>query len=216
MALDTYTGLLASLARIAVRDDLTAEWPDYVSLAEAEFNRTLQVRPMLGRSTVTVESEYLTQPSDLIGPKSFVLHGDPDVKLSHVSQDEIDQMSARADAYALEVQETWGRQTPAWYAVVGDSFRFFPEPTTTQTGELTYWKRIPALSEAIPSNWLLTAHPDAYLYGALVQFAMSKEDPRLEAFTAAYARALDGVNRAYPAETRKTVLRTDFPLFRCF
>lgn len=212
MALDTYTGLLATLARLSSRDDLAAEWPDYVTLAESAFNRDLRVRPMQARATVTVEAEYLSAPADLIGPKSFVLHGDPDVKLAHVSQDEIDQMSARADAYALEVEETWGRATPAWYAVVGTSFRFFPAPVSSQTGELTYWAKVPALATASgETNWLLAAHPDAYVYGALVQYALAKGDPLLDGWAQALDRALDGVRRAYPAETRKTTLRTDFP-----
>lgn len=42
-----------------------------------------------------------------------------------------------------------------------------PVPNTTYTIELIYYLRIPALSDSATSNWMLTDHPDAYLYGTL-------------------------------------------------
>ena len=38
--------------------------------------------------------------------------------------------------------------------------------------ELDYFAKVPALSGAVASNWLLAAHPDLYLFGALVEAEM--------------------------------------------
>jgi hypothetical protein len=54
MALANYTDLLASVAGWLNREDLTARIPDFVSLAEADFNRQLRVAAMVGRTTTTI------------------------------------------------------------------------------------------------------------------------------------------------------------------
>ena len=70
---------------------------------------------------------------------------------------------------------------PMRYAIVGNTLQVWPwTDGGSHAAEMTYWKRIPALSEAAPSNWLLMLHPDAYLYGALLQSApYLKDDARL-------------------------------------
>ena len=38
--------------------------------------------------------------------------------------------------------------------------------------EFDYFPKMPALSECATTNWLLTAHPDLYLFGSLVEAEM--------------------------------------------
>lgn len=218
MALTTYSGLLSGLAAFSVRSDQTALWPLCVELAEAQFNRDLAdkaVRPMIARATTTVDEEFESVPDDMIRPVSFVLTvDDRTVHLQHVAPENMARMKQTPDAYTLE---ECGSEidAPGWYAVVGQEFQFFPAPETGRTGELTYVQRIPALSADNPSNWLSEAHPDAYLYGALVQFGAMAEDERLPVWKGLYDAALAGVLRAYPTETNKAALRTElvFPRY---
>ncbi len=38
--------------------------------------------------------------------------------------------------------------------------------------QLLYYTKIPALSDSATTNWLLTAHPDLYLFASLVEASM--------------------------------------------
>lgn len=60
--------------------------------------------------------------------------------------------------------------------------------------QLTYWAAIPALSASNTTNWLLTRHPDLYLYAALSHSApFMKDDERLVTWGALYKAAKDSI-----------------------
>lgn len=171
MPLATYSDLLAAIpAHLFNRTDLGAVCPDFVAMAEAQMNRRLRVRQMIGRATATIDGEFGTVPNDFAGERTFQLQTNPVTRLTFVSATEMDDMEASHAAA--------GR--PAYFSVVGAEFRYLPAPDAEYTAELTYWKRIPALSESNTTNWLLTAHPDAYLYGALLQAAAYLKDTEEE------------------------------------
>lgn len=202
MALTDYAGLLAALADFSVRADQTALWPACVALAEARVNRELRVRPMVGRAAATFATEYFEGPRDLAGVISLEL-AEPPAKLAYVAPQTLARLKREAPAPA---------GTPRLYSVVGREFQVFPAPAGSVPAALTYWRRIPPVGPEAPSNWLLSAHPDVYLYGALVQFAMTAEDERLGAWAQAYAAALAEVAAAYPTEPDGARLRVDLPL----
>ena len=54
-----------------------------------------------------------------------------------------------------------------------DNLEFAPAPDGDYTVEIVYYQKIPALSATATNgvNWLLTDHPDAYLYGSLMHSA---------------------------------------------
>lgn len=64
MALTTYTALKASVADWLNRTDLTAAIPDFISLAEAQMERTLRTRQMIVRANASFNAEYGTTPAD--------------------------------------------------------------------------------------------------------------------------------------------------------
>lgn len=216
MALSTTTELKAALATFSQRTDQTSNWGDFITLAEAQMERSLRVRPMLLRSDATVNEEFEDFPSDMIEPVSFILTTtDPVVPLDYIDPRNLNQLKF---GDALIQQESIGLTgivpaTPLYYTVVGPQFQFFPAPDTSYTGELTYYQRLPPLS-VNAQNWLLYRHPDAYLYGALVQFAIYSQDERLSAWTDAYTTAIAAIVAAYPNPTNKITLRTEVPLRR--
>ena len=62
--------------------------------------------------------------------------------------------------------------------------------------ELLYYQKIPALSASNTTNWLLTAHPDVYLYGALMQSApYLDDDQRMQVWSTLYGNAVQAVNQ---------------------
>jgi hypothetical protein len=59
-----------------------------------------------------------------------------------------------------------------------------------------YYKALPALS-ANSTNWLLTAHPDVYLYGSLMQAApYLKNDERLAVWGSLYTASIADLNQS--------------------
>ena len=61
---------------------------------------------------------------------------------------------------------------------------------------LIYYAKIPALSDANPTNWLLTRYPDAYLYACLLEaMPYNEEDARMQTWATAYATAIDKIQR---------------------
>jgi hypothetical protein len=165
----TYAGLQAAVARWLIRGDQSAIIPDFISLAEAHFNRVLRVRQMEARDTAPVSTEYGTVPDDWVETKTFSFSDGSVTWWLEPKPDEV-------------IDEAWDRTgRPRFYANVGDSFRFYPAPDATYTAALTYFAEIPALSDANPSNWLLDIAPDAYLFGALTEAAPMLRDTDMAA-----------------------------------
>lgn len=199
MALATYSDLQASIARWLRRTDLTSDIPDFITLFEAQANRAIRCREMVGRATATISSEYEAAPGDFAGPRSFKLAQTPPTSLEWRS---IDQMDEIADRYSAS------GGSPVYYSIVGTEFRFLPVPSASLVGTLTYWKTIPALSDGADTNWLLTNHPDVYLYGSLLQSApFLKDDNRLVTWAAILKELIGDLNQSSIADEMGAVLR---------
>ena len=82
MALSNYTELQASIADFLNRSDLSSVIPDFITMCEAEFNRTLRIRDMVKRSRAPITSQYVKLPSDFMGMKNIDLLTDPMIPLS--------------------------------------------------------------------------------------------------------------------------------------
>jgi len=182
MALTTYAELKTSVGDWLNRSDLTSAIPDFISLAEAQIERNLRTRQMIVRSTASLTTEYSAVPDDFLEAKTFKLDTSPPTPLQFETIDSMDNLSV--------VYTSSGK--PAYFSVVGNQFRFIPTPDTTYTGELTYYAKLSKLSSTNTSNWLLTAAPDIYLYGALMQAApYLQDDARITVWAALYKNGLE-------------------------
>lgn len=176
MALQFYADLKASVADWLQRGDLTAVVPDFIALAEAEISRRLVIggapRDMYSHAESPISDEFANVPSDFMGVRSFWLQG-ARKPMEFVEPEDL------ADRKIL-YPSTTNCGYPEVYAVVGNSFQFWPAPTSEIIADLVYIKRIPSLNDSITANWLLTLHPDCYLYGSLLQAApYLKDDDRV-------------------------------------
>lgn len=181
MPLGTYSDLQGEVASWLRRSDLSAEIPTFITLAEAQMSRRLRVRPMGARLAVTWSTEYSNLPSDFVAERALkIVFIGADFDLSYVTPEQMDT-ATRAPTYGQ----------PRFYSIYGGQLRLFPIPDQAYTGEITYLQAIPALSDTNPSNWLLAAHPDAYLYGALAQSApYLKADERLSTWSGLFLGVL--------------------------
>jgi hypothetical protein len=160
VALSNYTELQASVADFLNRSDLTSVIPDFITMAEADFNRTLRVRDMVKRSRAPITSQYVKLPPDFMGMKNIDLLTDPVTPLTYKNLSELDAHRRR---------DSTGK--PLYYAIVQDNIEFAPVPDGDYTIEVVYYGKIEALSSENLTNWLLDNHPDAYLYGTLMHSA---------------------------------------------
>ena len=73
MALTTFAGLKSSIADWLNRSDLTTQIPDFIALAEADFNAKLRIRQMEQIDAITIDSETESVPTGFIGVRSLYI-----------------------------------------------------------------------------------------------------------------------------------------------
>jgi len=188
MALSTYAELQTSIGDWLNRSDLSATIPDFISLAEAQIERTLRTRQMIVRANASFDQQYGAVPSDFLEVKSLKLTStNPPTPLSFLTVDLLDEESSRYTASGK----------PKFFGVVGNQLRILPTPDGTYTTELTYFAKLTKLSNSVTTNWLLTSSPDIYLYGALLQAApYLQDDARIQTWATLYERALNDLRTA--------------------
>jgi len=79
---------------------------------------------------------------------------------------------------------------PKAYSIIGNDIQLRPTPDSAYEIEMLYYKYFTPLSDSAPTNEMLTNHPDAYLYGALVEAEpYLQNDKRLQTWSTLYDRA---------------------------
>lgn len=187
MALDSYANLQLSVADWLNRGDLTSQIPDFIGLVEGELGRILKGRPMTTSVNVVYDTTgLLAAPSDMVRPKSMTLETDlygwP--------------IEIKPYEYLIQKQAQLVVGPPRYAALVGDTFHIAPTPDsdTEYTGVLIYDATLTPLSASNTTNWVLTNHPDAYLYGSLYQSAAYlRDDERIPVWENKYYKALDQI-----------------------
>lgn len=187
MAIQTYADLKASIASWLNRSDLSGVIPDLISIAEANLNRDLDnIRSMETKVTLSTVAgvSSVALPTDMLEMKRLQLVSNPNQVLVYMSADEL-------SATYVDGQQ----DRPVNFAAIGGNLELGPIPDNVYSLELTYFQKLPALSDANQTNWLITAWPDAYLWGALCAAQpFLGNDARIGTFQAMYANAVKGIN----------------------
>ena len=162
MALATYSDLKTSIANWLNRSDLTTEIAeDFIVLTEADFNSKLRVRKMISSTSITIDSETESIPTDFLQVRDFFTTSGGDKNaLKYITPAQMDQIKGGS---------TSGQ--PSSYTILGDNIRFAPIPDSDYTLYLNYYKQFPGLSSTNSTNYILTNHPAIYLYGSLYHAA---------------------------------------------
>jgi hypothetical protein len=185
VSLSTFNELKADIADFLNRDDLDTVIPKFIKLAEADMNRKLRHWRMERRSNATVDTRYTSLPQDFIDAVRLQITSPGGVqRLELISNSEL--MDKRA------VSDIAGK--PRFYVINDGTIEMYPTPDQDYTLEMVYISSLPDL-ETNSTNWLLTYHPDCYLYGALLHSApYLQEDPRTQTWAALYKNTVDGIN----------------------
>jgi hypothetical protein len=156
MSLTTYAGLQASIANWTARNDLTATIPDLIVMFEATANRRLRVRQMEASTTLTTSSGSVALPTDYLEWRKVMANYTTPIQLEYVHPTVL---------LAYHPQTSQG--LAKMFTIEAGNIVVRPVDDTT-TITMTFWQKVPALATNDP-NWLLTAHPDLYLFGSLTE-----------------------------------------------
>ena len=182
MALSNYTELQTSVADFLNRSDMTSVITDFITMCESDLNRTLRVRDMTIRTRSPVDSQYVKLPPDYLSMRNIDLLTDPLTPLSYKNLQNLDVHRAG---------DPTGK--PLYYSIMQDSIEFAPVPDAEYTLEIVYYQKVPALA-TFATNWLLDNHPDAYLYGSLMQSApYLQADERIGVWAGRYQQIIDQI-----------------------
>lgn len=162
-----YTTLKTAVASWLNKADAAtiAAIPEMIQLAEARFNRNTVIRKLV-TATLTVDAESEALPTDFSRLDS----------LSHTGTNNIygDLDTVGFGQLAVVTQQYGPTGHPRKVALiptlpVGGVAWFAPPPDASYPLRISYWAGIAALSDQATTNWLLTAAPDVYMWGALAE-----------------------------------------------
>lgn len=127
---------------------------DFITLFEASACRKLHVRENTTTATVTMSSGTGTLPTDFLSAKRVTWTGSPAVELAY-----------QHPTYLRALHPTTDQGYPSDYTIEGGSIVVRPVNDTSL--QVLYVQKTAAVSGTL--NWLFTKHPDAYLFGSLVE-----------------------------------------------
>ena len=183
--LATAANLATDVAAWIARADLTSNIPTYIVLAESKLNRLLRsLEHQVRNPAFMLAGEYVPVPADFLEFKSGYVNGNPKIPLEYLPEDAM----AAIGTYT----------GPQYFTQSGTNFRFAPIPDGSTTATISYFAKLPTLSGVGAAyNWLLQQHPDAYLYGTLLEASAQIQDPeQIQRWREAYEIALRHIKDA--------------------
>ncbi len=172
-----YTDLKSAISDWAHRSDVATQVDTFIDLAEAEFNNRLRTVDQETVADLQCTARYTPLPADFAEMRAVEYNGTVLRNLAYVTPD-----------YMAAWRQYEPAGEPKAYSIRGTDLELIPTPDDV-TVTLTYWATIPALSDANPTNWLLTAHPNMYLGECLRQLSLYIKDDN---GVARYANQLQG------------------------
>ena len=170
-----YATLQSAIADYLNRADLTAQIQTFIQFAEADLNTRLRSREMIVNATATSDGQFVALPPDWLEAINMMIVGGQS-PLRYITPDEADTI-IKAQTYT----------STRFYSMTTGVIELVPPAVDDITIDMVYYGKIPALSDANTTNWLLTKAPDVYLYGALTHAApFLMDDQRMAVFSQIY------------------------------
>jgi hypothetical protein len=186
MAITTYSELQQAVIDWVNNPEITQSVTTFITLAEAKFNRELRTRDMLIRAEAITTNEYVAVPGDFLENYSLELN------MTQIGPQQSLAFIGPLEAKVLKANKITG--LVRYYTIIDGAFELLPAPPGNTDLVLTYYQKIPALSESQTTNWLLTKSPDLYLYSTLLEAApYLKDTVNMQVWTAARQQIIDAV-----------------------
>ncbi len=198
MAITTYPELKAAVATWLIRSDLTARIPEFIALAEARLNRVLRKRQAESDQSLTTTASSRT----VALPATFAEALQCWILVDGERRRLVPMSPVFNDASAVAGQ-------PDYWGIDGTNL-VFERPCDTAYSIVLRQIGKYALSDASPTNALLTEAPDVYLYATLVEAAPFLRDGVMaNSYEAKLTRALNDLNAKDGRARSRQRLRTE-------
>jgi len=195
MALSTFSELKASVSTWLARSDMAGYAEDFIALAEARLNRELDPVETTATITATPSIRTIDVTSHSVEEPIALFLADPALG------DEREVLK-RADGTFPYLSDP---DAPAIWAYTPNTITFDRPADQAYSLRFLFAQRF-NLSDAAPTNWLLTYHPDIYLaatliWGNILKRASDEAGP----FIAVLAEGLPSVKRQLAQGKRGTL-----------
>lgn len=159
MALDSYSSLKTAIQDWMARSDLSGNVADWITLAEARLNRTLNPVEVDQSLTGTVDSRRLDVSSYSIVSPIALFVTDP-------STSDEREITPRSDG-TFEYISTSG-QPRFWAMDASQDYVDLDRPCDVAYAFRFRYRQRFALSNSVTTNWLLDNYPDLYLAASIM------------------------------------------------
>jgi hypothetical protein len=175
----TLSELKTAIAAWTVRSDMESRMSDIVQLSEAEIRKDVRCQAMEAYTSGTLTGETLAFPTGFIWAKRLKVGRYVQQYVTPAEYADLDEIGGQNEVFTIIGQDI--------YILNG---------VTDDPYTLIYHKAFTTLSDEADTNWLLTNHPDVYLFAGCAKVALvTKDDKALARFTALYQKAVNAVNR---------------------
>jgi len=190
-----YANLQSYIANTIGRSDLTQEIIDTIRVVESELSLSLRTAELQNTAILTQEIDgSYTLPSDFVEMERLQVNGD-DIK-----------------CMAPEVADTAEEASVAYY-YFGDTLYIKSEPDPLDTVLLSYYKRVPELSDANPTNDILSRYPTLYITGTMLYLKLLIQDlEEGQAYSERFSSLLQAVNKLNSRRRGKPRMSTSYML----
>ena len=187
----TYAELVQNIKDFMEDDgtEFSYEIDKFIDLAELRISRDV-ITPEFKRkvtSAFTANDPFLTMPTDLVTLEHLQVINSNVRTLLLLKSDEF-------------ITEYWPNRTstgvPKYYTYFDTSTIYVaPTPSSNLSIELSYKRRLPALSSSNTSNWTSINAADALLYACLIEASVFNRNYNLQdRYTAMYQQAVKAIN----------------------
>ena len=187
----TYAELVQNIKDFMEDDgtEFSNEIDKFIDLAELRISRDV-ITPEFKRkvtSAFTANDPFLTMPTDLVTLEHLQVINSNVRTLLLLKSDEF-------------ITEYWPNRTstgiPKYYTYFDTSTIYVaPTPSSNLSLELSYKRRLPALSDSNTSNWTSINAADALLYACLIEASVFNRNYNLQdRYTAMYQQAVKAIN----------------------
>lgn len=178
-----YASLQTQIENVLNRDDIDADAPMLIQLAEQSLERDERCRKLQYKGTFTIQAEGDSLPTDYDSLEDWY-HDGP----TYYGPIEI----VPANVLPLYNAKHGDSGAPRVAAIVEGNVYYGPSTDGTYSTTMTYWRKILPLSDTQTTNWLLLDSPDIYLFAALAEAEpFLKNDTRVALWQSKLERALE-------------------------
>ena len=187
----TYAELVQNIKDFMEDDgtEFSNEIDKFIDLAELRISRDLKTPEFKRKvtSAFSANDPFLTMPTDLVTLEHLHL----------VNSNVRSVLMLKSYEYMLEF---WSNRTstgtPKYYSYFDTSTIYVaPTPSTNFSLELSYKRRLPALSSSNTSNWTSINAADALLYACLIQASVFNRNFALQdRYMGMYKEAVQAIN----------------------